>query len=78
MKLTKILLGLSAAALMASCSNEIPGNDSGQITENETTTFVRISLVGDLNTRAAEYENGTADENEVKELLLTFFDAGRN
>ena len=78
MKLTKILLGLSAAALMASCSNEIPGNDFGQITENETTTFVRISLVGDLNTRAAEYENGTADENEVKELLLTFFDAGRN
>lgn len=80
MNFKQILFGGIAATLMAACTNDIPGMDNGQVTENETTTYVRVSLVGDLNnTRAADdYENGTADENAVKELLLTFFDAGRN
>lgn len=79
MKIKQILFGTIAASLMAACTNDIPSMDNGQVTENETTTYVRVSLVGDIaKTRAAEYENGTDDENQVKELLLTFFDAGRN
>lgn len=79
MKLKQILFGGLFAALMASCSNDLPMPDDGKVLENETTTYVRLSLVGEGVTRAdAAYENGSADENEVKRILLVFFDGGRN
>lgn len=79
MKTKKILFGGLAALLMTACTNDMPDMDgNGQVTENETTTYVRVSLTSSMGTRAAEYENGSADENEVKKILLTFFDAGRN
>lgn len=78
MKLKKLLCGCVVAGLFAACSNEIPGEE-GKILENETTTYVKLSLVSPgSGTRAAEYEYGSSDESEVKSILLTFFDAGRN
>lgn len=79
--LSTILLG----GAMASCSDDLDVSDKGpgQILENETTTYVRISIMGEGNTlgRAVDepgYEEGDPDENTVNSVLLTFFDAGRN
>lgn len=76
---SKYLFGALALGMMASCSNDLPVDD-GKILPNETTTYVRLSLVGEGTTTRAdeEYENGTGDESAVKSILLTFFDAGRN
>lgn len=76
---SKYLFGALALGMMASCSNELPVDD-GKILPNETTTYVRLSLVGEGATTRAdeEYENGTGDESAVNSILLTFFDAGRN
>lgn len=75
----KYLCGALAIGLMASCSSDLPG-DEGKILENESTTYVRVSLMGEGNgSRADEvYENGSGDESAVSSILLTFFDAGRN
>ena len=79
MKLKKLFIGLVLATLLPSCSNDFAGDDDGKILENETTTYVRLSLLSDGSTRAyAEYENGTADESKVDQIMLVFFDAGRN
>lgn len=77
MKLKRFLFGTLCAGLLISCSNDLP-QDPGKVMENETTTYVRVSLVNDGFTRAEEYENGSADENSVNQILLIFFDAGRN
>ncbi|MDE5868612.1 MAG: fimbria major subunit [Muribaculaceae bacterium] len=77
MKLKRILLGSLCAGLLLSCSNDLP-EEPGKIMENETTTYVRVSLVNEGFTRADQYENGSADENSVNQILLIFFDAGRN
>lgn len=71
---------------MASCSDDLDaGKAPGQVLENETTTFVRISIQGvgnNPNSRATPYEegyeDGLASENEVKSLMLYFYDAARN
>ena len=72
---------------VVSCSDDIDvaNQGPGQILENETTTFVRVSIVGEgvgsigrATPNEPGYEDGTADENAVNSLLLTFFDAGRN
>ncbi|MBD5303897.1 MAG: fimbria major subunit [Bacteroides sp.] len=80
MKFKHLLFGSLFAAVMASCSNDLPGYDeSGKVLENETTTFVRVSIMGEGGTRAdSDYELGSPDESMVKSILLTFFDAGRN
>ncbi len=77
--ISKYLYGALCLGLLASCSSDLP-SDEGKILENESTTYVRLSLVGEaIGSRAdAEYENGTGDESAVKSVLLTFFDAGRN
>lgn len=77
MKLKYLLYGCVLAGLMTACNNDLPGEEGG-VLENETTTYVRVSLINAGDTRAAEYENGSADESMIKEILLTFFDAGRN
>lgn len=76
MKLKNLLFGGLLAGLMVSCSDDF-APDQDQVLENETTTFVRLSLVNPGNTRA-EYENGSAAESKINEILLTFFDGGRN
>lgn len=77
--LSKYLFGMLSLGLLASCSNDF-NPDGDKILENESTTYVRVSLMGEGNgTRAdAEYENGSGDESAVRSILLTFFDAGRN
>ncbi|MDE6027013.1 MAG: fimbria major subunit [Muribaculaceae bacterium] len=84
MKLKQILMGGLFAALMASCSNDLPDPNDGKVLENETTTYVRLSIGGDMDgTRDGEveepgYQYGTADESKVNSVLLTFYDHGRN
>lgn len=82
MKLKHLFIGGLIAGLSGftvSCSDDMMDDDSGKILPNETTTYVRVSLMGEGMSRAdAEYELGTGDESMVKEILLTFFDAGRN
>lgn len=80
MKLKHILLGSFCACLIASCSDEIANDGGGQILESQTTTFIRLSLIGDGATRADEagYENGSQDESAVNSILLTFFDRDKN
>lgn len=77
MKLNHLLLGGLMAGALVSCSDDFAG-DEGKILENETTTYVRLSLNNAGGTRAGDYENGTSDESAVKSILLTFYDAGRN
>ncbi len=77
--ISKYIYSAMGLLMMASCSNDL-SDDGGKIMENESTTYVRISLVGDISVTRAdeEYENATGDESAVKSILLTFFDAGRN
>lgn len=78
MKLKQLFIGLVLATLLPACSNDI-ADEPGKVIENETTTYVRLSLLSDGSTRAdAEYENGTGDESKVDQIMLIFFDAGRN
>lgn len=78
MKFKKLFLGMLSVGVLSACSNDLPVED-GKVLENETTTYVKLSLVSPgSGTRAAEYENGSADESMVQNILLTFFDAGRN
>lgn len=89
MKFKQLLLGSLFVGLVASCSDDL-NYDDNKVLENETTTYVRISLTGDLGTRTGEtptpeggseengFEYGTAAESKVNNILLTFFDAGRN
>ncbi len=60
--ISKYLYGALCLGLLASCSSDLP-SDEGKILENESTTYVRLSLVGEaIGSRAdAEYENGTGD-----------------
>lgn len=70
---------------LASCSTDIP-EGPGKVLENETQTFVKISLVSsDGLTRSqgseaddALFEDGLDDENTVKNILLVFYDGAEN
>lgn len=79
MKLKHLLYGTLLTGMAASCSNEV-SDGPGQLLENETTAYVRISVIGDGETRADAdgFENGTPSESMIQSILLTFFDAGRN
>lgn len=80
MKFKHLLIGSLFATIAASCSNDMP-SEPGQILENETSTFIRVSIMDQSGTRAGAangYELGSPDESMIKSILLTFFDAGRN
>lgn len=83
MKLRNLFFALLTGFAIVSCNDSVIGEENG-ILKNETTSFVRISLMNPSavdGTRAIEevdYEAGSADENKVREILLVFFDAGRN
>lgn len=85
MKMKKFsFLALAGVMLgLASCSTEAPY--SGKVLENETQTFVKISLVSTdgSGSRAEDgefadnlFENGLDSENEIKKILLVFYDGG--
>ncbi len=69
------LIGIAAA----SCSNDVIDPDgNGPTLDRETSTFVKVSIMGDARTRADVFADGSADESKVNRLLLTFFDAAQN
>ncbi len=82
MKIKHLFLGSLLLGLMVSCKEDIVPDGGGQILENETTTFVRVSILdatgGTRAGAAPGYELGTASESKINSVLLTFFDAGRN
>lgn len=78
MKFKQLLLGSLFVGLVASCSDDL-NYDDNKVLENETTTYVRVSILGDNITRADEdFELGNPDESMIKSILLMFYDAGRN
>ncbi len=77
MKINKFLLGAFALSVgFASCSNEEPikGNDVAQADE---TRFMSVQISAPSQTSRG-YENGTANESELKSLGFLFFDAAGN
>lgn len=62
-----------AAVLLSACSNEEnePAQDNG-------TKYLAVNIVAAPATRAAEYEDGTTEENKVNNVLFYFFDASGN
>lgn len=81
MNFNKIILGGFAAFLLGSCSEEMV-ESNGVVSEKETTTYVKISLIGNDPTMTkadlSDFEDGTPEENAINRILLIFFDASRN
>lgn len=86
MKLKHLFVGILAMGMFAACNDDVTGGND-KVLENETKTFVKISLVNsDGGTRAfgddildkGNYEDGLDSENIVKTIKLVFFDQGRN
>lgn len=85
MKLKHFFLASLAAGLFASCSNDILDPNEGKVLENETKTFVKVSLVStDGATRAKTgefnddlFEDGLASENKVTSAILLFYDINK-
>lgn len=89
MRFKHLFLASLAAFAMASCSEDVIEEEINSVLKDESTSFVKISLVDpsaltfpkSLQSRAVEepgYYAGSADENKIKEILLVFYDAGRN
>lgn len=89
MRFKHLFLASLAAFAMASCSESVIEEGADTVLKEESTSFVKISLVDpsaltfpkSLKSRAVDepgYSAGSADENKVKEIILIFFDAGRN
>lgn len=88
MKIKHFLLASVAAFAFASCSDDINGPEGNNVPDlqKETTSFVQISLFDAQsgsrafsgNDEDKDYTTGTPDENKVDEIMLCFFDAGRN
>lgn len=88
MKHLKSIFSCALLAVMATaCSDDIVDSKQDVVLGDETTTYVKISLVNtDGITRAFgddildkdKYENGSEAESKVNEILFVFFDQGRN
>ncbi len=82
MRFKHLFLASLAAFAMASCSEDAIEEEINSVLKDESTSFVKISLVDpSLQSRAVDepgYSAGSADENKIKEILLVFYDAGRN
>lgn len=83
-KISRILAGLAAIALFTACSSEEPvdgGNQPGGKPVGDT-AYMKISI-GDVNDSnpsgapksRADYEDGSAEEHNVKNAQFFFFDA---
>lgn len=80
MKLKHLFLGSLMAAAVVSCSEDKDLQSTGPDLQNETTSYIKLSLVGgSIAGRAAtDYEDGDASENKVNSVILVFYDAARN
>lgn len=78
MKQNKFLygaLGLLALGVTACSSDEPMGNG---VAQQDETRYLRVNLVNPAGTRAAEFEAGTAEENNVGTVIMDFYDAAGN
>lgn len=67
MKLKKLFLGSLIVGLMASCSDDLQLNEVDKVLENRTTTYVRLSIGGDMGgSRAGE----DAGDNAVDDFVV--------
>lgn len=77
MKTNKFLLGiLTAGAMFASCSNELPGNEQPENGGKAEKSFMTVSIKPTSITRTAEsggYVDGEGDENTVNSVDFYFF-----
>ena len=69
------------AASMVSCSDDDVTDKGPTVSKDQTTAYASVRISMGSNTRANEGDNeqdfadGTSDENEVKSILLLFYDA---
>lgn len=77
MKKVKFLYGaLGIMALgMTACSSEDIAIKENVVSEDTDVRFMRVAIANPPSTRAAEFEDGTEDENRVKNLFFKFYDA---
>ncbi len=75
MKTNKLLLGVLAAGMFMSCTNDdVENNLAPPLGEVETSYIaVNVNSVYDI-TRAGDYEEGTAEEQKVNKAIFFFFD----
>lgn len=76
MKLNKLFLGLLAAGLFVSCSNDDSEGPAGPGAQKTETSYIAVNVNGVFDrTRAADggYEDGTADEQKVTNAHFFFF-----
>lgn len=77
MRTNKFLLGiLTAGAMFASCSNELPGNEQPENGEKGEKSFMTVSIKPTSITRTASsdgYVDGEGDENTVNSVDFYFF-----
>lgn len=83
MKLKKFFMGLLGAAALTACSSDIPLDnpaDNPGLGEGENYISVAIQMPAGVGSRATQdsFEDGTAEESEVKNIVFFFFDADGN
>lgn len=80
MKKTSFLygaLGLMTLGL-AACNSDVPEMTGNGVAQNDEVRYLRVAIANPATSRAAEFENGTAEENAVGELYFRFYDAAGN
>ncbi len=82
MKITKLLLGLTAGVLAASCSTDDTASN-GYTAQEDGMRYLKVALCNPTSTRASlsspdGYENGSDDENRIEGLRFVFYDTKGN
>ena len=82
MKITKLLLGLTAGVLAASCSTDDTASNS-YTAQEDGMRYLKVALCNPTSTRASlsspdGYENGSDDENRIEGLRFVFYDTKGN
>lgn len=74
----KLFLGMAACAALVACSSDdAPDNPGTNPSGDQTYVAIRLVANAGPGSRAAEggFENGTSDENKVKDVIFYFYDA---
>lgn len=89
MKKSYLFGAMASGLLLTACSSDAPlGPDDNGVAENDQTLYVRMTIHGSDQTRAAvndgtpvegdDFEAGTADESKVNNAYFVFYDANGN